>query len=155
MKLLIIIFSFLILLLPSCEEIGFYERSVVIKEHQWKRSDTIRGEFNISDTAQSYDIFLVLRHTDAYQYNNIWLEFGLAGQTDSLYVQKLDVLLGSDAYGWEGSGFNDIWEVRKKLTPLPRKFKYPGMYRFRIRQLMRDNPLKHVVSVGIRVQAAR
>jgi gliding motility-associated lipoprotein GldH len=153
-KLLIFLFPF-IFLFSSCEEIDFYEQSVVINEHLWKRGDTIRGEFLISDTTVNYDIFLVLRHTDAYKYNNIWLEMGLKGPSDSLSVQKLDITLGSDAGGWEGSGMNDIREVRKKLTPFPRKFLNPGSYRYQIRQVMRDNPLQHVISVGLRVQAAR
>lgn len=151
----LIFLSSLILLFSSCEEIDFYEQSAAIKNHLWKRADTVRGEFTISDTTVNYDIFLVLRHTDAYKYNNIWLEIGLKGPSDSLSVQKLDIPLGSDAEGWEGTGMNDIWELRKKLTPFPRKFLNPGTYRYHIRQVMRDNPLEHVMSVGLRVQATR
>lgn len=155
MKKLAIILPFIFYFFSSCEEIDFYERSVVIKDHLWKRSDTLQGEFTIRDTTENYDIFLVLRHTDAYKYNNIWLEIGLTGPADSLSVQKLDLSLGSDAGGWEGTGMNDIWEVRKKLTPFPRRFLHPGSYRFMIRQVMRDDPLQHIMGAGIRVQKAR
>lgn len=155
MRQLLVLSLILIVSLSSCEDIGFYEKSFVVRDHLWKRSDRFSGEFLIKDTSDTYDIFLVLRHTDAYKYNNIWLEIGLSGSSDSLVMQKLDIPLGSDAEGWEGTGMNDIWEVRKKLTPFPRKFLHPGKYRFSIRQVMRDNPLGDVISAGIRVQAAR
>ncbi|MCP9750434.1 gliding motility lipoprotein GldH [Ferruginibacter sp. HRS2-29] len=99
-------------------------------------------------------IYIVLRHSDAYQYNNIWLNVGLQSPGDSMYTQKVDLSLGSDAAGWEGSGMGDIWEVRKLLNSKPSRFKRNGEYNFKIQQLMRDNPLANVMSAGLRVEKA-
>jgi gliding motility-associated lipoprotein GldH len=92
----------------------------------------------------------VLRHTDAYKYNNIWLNVGLQAPGDSMRYQKLNIELATDATGWEGSGMNDIWEVRKPLFVEPLKHK--GEYHFNITQIMRDNPLANVMSVGLRME---
>ena len=43
---------------------------------------------------------------------------------DSLLDTRLDLSLGTDADGWEGSGMNDIWDVCKKIRGpfrLPKK----------------------------------
>jgi gliding motility-associated lipoprotein GldH len=138
--------------LLGCQTIDLYEKHIPIPGHDWKRSSPLEAQFEIKDTSASYQLFIVIRHTDAYKYNNIWLNVGLQSPGDSMYMQKLNVSLGDDAQGWYGSGMNDIWEVRKPLTDRPRRFVRAGTYKYSISQIMRDNPLKHVMGVGIRVE---
>ena len=71
-----------------------------------------------------------------------------------MHFQHADLSLANDATGWEGSGMNDIWEVRKLLNGRPRRFVKAGEYRFSITQIMRDNPLPGIISAGLRVQKA-
>lgn len=136
----------------SCRQIAVYEKNTPIPNYQWQSSFAATGSFTIEDTTAFYNVSIVLRHTDEYAYNNIWLNVGLQSPGDSMYLQKIDLSLGSDASGWEGSGMNDIWEVRKLLNGQARRFKKPGTYQFKILQLMRDEPLKHVMSAGLRVE---
>ena len=136
----------------SCTQIDIFEKNTVIPKYEWQQSFTAKGDFIISDTTSAYSIYLVLRHTDAYQYNNIWLNIGLQPPGDSLKIQKVNLILGDDAIGWEGAGTNDIWELRKLLNGAPRRFKQPGKYSFSISQIMRDNPLLHIMSVGLRIE---
>ncbi len=141
-----------LLFLASCKQIDVFEKNTVIPDYQWKSDFKVSGSFTISDTISAYSIYLVLRHTDAYQYNNIWLNIGLQPPGDSLQKQKIDIKLGDDANGWEGTGMNDIWEVRKLLNGEPRRFKKPGYYYFEITQIMRDNPLPEMMSAGLRIE---
>jgi gliding motility-associated lipoprotein GldH len=136
----------------GCKTMDLYEKHIPIPAHEWKRETLLKGSFTISDTTAEYQLFLVLRHTDAYAYNNIWLNMGLQSPGDTMFIQKLNLALGDDAQGWFGTGMNDIWEVRKPLTDRPRKFVKPGTYNYSIAQIMRDNPLKQVMSAGIRVE---
>jgi gliding motility-associated lipoprotein GldH len=140
------------LFLNSCTQIDIFEKNTVIPKYEWQQNFTAKGDFIISDTNSAYSIYLVLRHTDAYQYNNIWLNIGLQPPGDSMRTQKINLVLGDDANGWEGAGTNDIWEVRKLLNGAPRRFKQSGKYSFSISQIMRDNPLLHIMSVGLRIQ---
>ncbi len=125
----------------SCKQIDVFEKNTVIPNYEWNSSFTVSGNFIIKDTVSTYSIYLVFRHTDAYQYNNIWLNIGLQPPGDSLYMQKIDLKLGDDATGWEGTGMNDIWEVRKLLNGEPKRFKKAGNYNYSISHIMRDNPL--------------
>jgi len=153
-------FPFLFVLLAagmfnSCRQIDVFEKNISIPKYEWNSSFGADGTFIIEDTLASYNLSIVLRHTDAYAYNNIWLNVGLQSPQDTMYFQKIDLSLGSDATGWEGTGMNDIWEVRKLLNGRPRRFKKAGEYRFRINHIMRDEPLPYIMSVGLRVEKAK
>ncbi len=140
------------MLFAGCTPLQVYEKHVGIPSYEWKSDFAAKGSFTIQDTTAPYNIYLVLRHTDAYKYNNIWLNIGFQAPDDSMFVEKREVSLGSDATGWLGAGMNDIWEMRKVLNEAPRKFRKKGTYFFSIQQIMRDNPLLHIMSVGIRVE---
>ena len=140
------------LFLFSCTQIDVYESHTVIPKQKWQQSFSAQGDFIIQDTSAAYSIYLVLRHTDAYQYNNIWLNIGLQPPGDRMQIQKVNLVLGNDADGWEGNGMNDIWELRKLLNGAPRRFKKPGKYSFSISQIMRDDPLPNIMSVGLRIE---
>lgn len=143
----------LLLLIVSCkQQVGVFEKNTTIPSFSWKKNIAATGTFSITDTLGSYNIYLVLRHTDAYQYNNIWLNVGLKSPGDSIYFQKVNLSLGNDANGWEGTGMNDIWEVRKLLSGQSRRFIKKGEYQFEIRHIMREDPLKEIMSAGFRVE---
>lgn len=149
---LLMTMAFYILLIASCTQIEVFEKNAVIPNHEWHSHLAVKGSFEIKDTINKYNIYLVLRHTDAYQYNNIWLSIGLQSPGDSMFKQKTDLTLGNDANGWEGTGMDDIWELRKLLTGEPRRFKKSGQYNYSIEQIMRDDPLRHIMNIGIRVE---
>lgn len=140
------------LVLVSCTQIEIFEKNTAIPGYEWQQGFSATGDFVINDTVSAFSIYLVLRHTDAYKYNNIWLNIGLQPPGDSMRVQKINLLLGDDVNGWEGAGMNDIWEVRKLLNGAPRRFKQAGKYKFTISQIMRDDPLLHIMSVGLRIE---
>lgn len=140
--------------LSSCRQVDVYEKNKVIPKMEWHQSFAAEGSFDITDTLATYSLGVVLRHTDAYDYNNIWLNVGLQAPGDTMMYQKIDLRLGSDAQGWEGAGMNDIWEVRKPLNAAPRRFIKAGTYQFKIFQVMRDEPLRNVMSAGLRVEKA-
>ncbi len=153
-KFLITYFLFLISYLSGCKQIDVFERNASIPKHEWNYNFQPSFEFNIADTSVRYNLYVVLRHTDAYKYNNIWLNIGRQFPADSMRFQRFDLQLGDDAKGWEGTGMDDIWEVRKLITNGPQQFRKPGKYKFVIGQIMRENPLPNILSVGIRMEKA-
>ena len=142
------------LLTISCRHIDVYEKNTSIAHYKWQHNTRVTGSFIITDTSSAYNFYIVLRHLDAYKYNNIWLHAGLQAPADTMFFQNINLTLASDATGWEGSGMNDIWEVRKLLNGQPKRFKKTGEYKFNISHIMRDDPLPGIMSVGMRVQKA-
>ena len=141
--------------LTACSKIEVFEKNISIPKHSWQYSLQPVFDFNITDTSSLYNLYIVLRHTDAYRYNNIWLNVGSQSPADTMRYQRFDLQLGSDATGWEGTGMDDIWELRKSITKGPFKFNKTGDYKFSIAQVMRENPLPEIVSVGVRVEKVK
>lgn len=148
--------NFLLIILSlyfiSCTQIGVFEKTTQIPAQSWFYDNKPSFTFTITDTAAAYNVYIVLRHTDAYNYNNIWLTIGSQAPGDTMHYQNMNIELATDAKGWEGTGMDDIFEIRKNITPGPVPFKKAGDYTFTISQIMRENPLKHILNVGIRVE---
>ncbi len=139
----------------SCVKIDLYEKDVAIPRQQWYYNNTPSFTFDITDTTSMYNLYIVLRHTDAFEYNNIWLRLGTKTPGDTTEYQNLNLSLATDANGWDGTGTDDIFEVRKNITPGPVPFRRPGQYTFSIAQIMRENPLKHVLDIGLRIEKVK
>ena len=136
----------------SCAKIGLFEKTTHIPSQSWSYDFKPSFTFTITDTSSSYNVYIVVRHTDAYNYNNLWLTVGSKGPGDTVRSQNINIELGNDMKGWEGTGMDDIFEVRKNITPGPVPFKKAGEYTFTVSQIMRENPLLHILNVGIRVE---
>ncbi len=140
----------------SCRQLDVYEKNVSVSNYQWKSSFVPGFDFEITDTASEYNLYIVLRHTDAYHYNNIWLNItGMIDKDTLVTAPHVEMLLGSEDKGWEGTGMDDIWEVRKAINTKPVPFKKKGLYHFKVAQVMREDPLANVISVGMRVERIR
>jgi gliding motility-associated lipoprotein GldH len=134
-----------------------FEKDVAIPGQQWESSFKPRIDFTIKDqdTTALYNIYLVLRHSDAYNYNNIWVQGTVRQPGDTATkTQRYDLTLATNDKGWLGSGMDDIYEQRILIQP-ETKFRRPGTYSFMLEQIMREDPLKHVLNVGVRVEKAK
>ncbi len=141
--------------ISSCGKIDLYEKQAEVPSQQWFYSNVPSFSFNVSDTASLYNIYIIVRHTDAYNYNNIWLKLGSKAPNDTFHFQNINLQLATDAGGWEGTGTDDIFEVRKSITRGPLPLKKAGTYIFSIAQIMRENPLRHILNIGIRVERVK
>jgi gliding motility-associated lipoprotein GldH len=139
-------------LIASCGTIDVFEKNVSVPGHEWSNAFKPEISFEIKDTTSMYNIFVVFRHTDAYRYKNIWMNVYTQIPGDTLRKQRLDLLLATDDRGWLGSGMDDIFEHRIRITSAPQQLSRPGLYKFRLEHIMREEPLKHVMNVGIRVE---
>jgi len=149
-------FVFLIsYIFSSCTTIDLYEKNVSIPHHAWRSDFKPSFTFTIKDTTVPYQLFLVLRHNEKYNYNNIYINL-LTKQPGQDSIQKIrfDLLLATNEKGWLASGMDDIYEHRIPLTPQGQNFyfKKAGDYTFVIEQIMREDPLQNVLNVGIRIE---
>ena len=143
-----------ITILVSCKSIDLYEKSVTIPGHAWRSGYKPAFTFTIKDTSTPYQLFVVLRHTDKYRYNNIYLNLYIKQPgEDSTRTARYDLVLANDE-GWLGSGMDDIYEHRIALTPIGGEFYFrkPGDYTFTLEQLMREDPLENVLNAGLRIE---
>jgi gliding motility-associated lipoprotein GldH len=148
-----LILVFLCSLLTSCiPTLDVFERDILIPKQQWQSNFKPQIHFNIEDTASLYNIYLVIRHADAYNYNNIWIKASVQQPGDPVSrSQQYNVTLATNEKGWLGSGMDDIYEQRILIQPQT-KFLKAGDYLFTLEQIMREDPLQHVFSAGLRIE---
>lgn len=146
---------FLAFQFSSCTRIDLYEKVVAVPQQHWSSSFKPVFTFTITDTVSPYQLFLLVRHTEKYNYNNLWVAITTkVPGTDSSYKAQYEVPLASNEKGWLATGMDDLYDHRIALTPPNQKFyfKKPGTYTFTIEQVMREDPLDQVMNIGLRIE---
>lgn len=143
-------FILALVICSACGKINIYEKTVAFPDHSWKSTEKPSFTFEITDTTALYNIFLVLRHEDAYNYNNIWVTLTLNGPEEKVAIRR-EFILGNNRQGWLGSGLDDIFEHRIPFNKTPTPLK-KGVYTFTLQQDMREDPLRHILNAGVRVE---
>ena len=139
------------LFLSSCQTMDLYERVVPIPKQEWKADFRPQFTFQIKDTQSHYDVFVVLRHNEKYEFNNIWisLTYQLKGQPPVTNQYELPL---ANNEGWMGTAMDDLYEHRIRITPPEGITLRQGEYTFTIAQIMRKDPLENVLNVGLRIE---
>lgn len=151
MKPVALLFTALLLSLAACTDIGVYERQHFFKNNEWLSSDQPQFAFTITDTSALYHIFIAVRHEDRYRYNNLWLAVSTQSPGDTIKTQQLNLLLADNKKGWLGTGMDDIFDHRIRITRTAQKLR-AGAYTFRLKQMMREDPLPAILNAGIRIE---
>ncbi|MEI8109820.1 MAG: gliding motility lipoprotein GldH [Chitinophagia bacterium] len=140
-----------IVLTVGCRQLNVFEQLHPFPNHEWASADSCIFRFRITDTAARYHIYAILRHEDAYHFNNIWMEVGTQPPRDTLKKQTVMLTLGDNTKGWLGVGMDDVFDQRIRITrnPIPL---VAGEYTFTLKQIMREDPLQNVLQAGIRVE---
>ncbi len=146
------------LVMASClpTKMDTYEKNQEIPGHQW--SYQYKPVFDVTvkpeDTAFLYNIYVNIRHQDAYPYSNIWVMVNTQFPGDTTqHPRRVELPLADVSGKWLGSGLDDIYEHRIPIQENAILNK-PGTYHFTFEQNMRQNPLPYVMNVGLRVEKA-
>ena len=134
---------------------GVFEKNQTFDNHDWPSSLKPDIAFEITDTVSLYNIYIVLRHTDAYHYNNIYVRATVKEPGDPHGKSgDYDLQLATNNNGWIGTAMDDIYDARLLIQPKTR-FRKSGVYHVTLEQLMREDPLKYILSAGLRVERAQ
>lgn len=150
---LILLFVVCTLCLTACTTVDLYEKTVSLKDEQWSSSYKPEFNFTIKDTLSQYQVYFVIRHTQKYNFKNIWVNYYYQPPSDTLHKETQEFPLATNK-GWLGTGMDDIYEHRIKLSENPGKLK-AGEYKFILENIMREDPLQHVLNVGIRIEKVK
>ncbi len=83
-RFLVVIAVVCVVVLSACGKVNLFEKLKSFPKHEWAARDTASFDIAIKDSAL-YKFFVVIRHTDAYRFNNIWLNITLT-DPDSTYL---------------------------------------------------------------------
>ena len=144
----------LLSVLGSCkDETVITDTNQSLSSHNWSYIQKINIPVLIADEKPGYNLYLNLRHSADYKYANI---FVLIHQTDPQgrrTSERREFKLALPDGEWLGSGSGNMYSYQLLLKE---NYHFPskGNYIFEIEQNMRDNPLREVTDVGMRVERA-
>jgi len=135
----------------SCETNDTFEKMAFFGKQEWSSKEQPSFDFEVTDTTARYRFYFVIRHTDAYRWNNVWANITVKSPDSSFQLKREFIL--SDNKKWLGTAIDDIIEQRipfeKNNDGIPLK---KGKYTFTLQQVMREDPLQSVLNAGIRVE---
>ncbi|HTN46755.1 MAG TPA: gliding motility lipoprotein GldH [Flavipsychrobacter sp.] len=140
--------------LNGCMPSPYYQKSYTLPGNEWAYSHAPAFKFEIDDTAAMYNLYFIIRHTEAYPFSNIWLWIYTKQPGEKTFQKsRIEIPLAEPSGKWLGRGMGEIWEQRMPITQdnQPMVFSKPGIYEIRFEQNMRINPLPEILQVGLRV----
>lgn len=142
---------FLGLFLTACNNAGETVTMQSVDSNTWDKSKTQLLNFEILDHQNPKNIIFIIRNNNDYPYSNLRVFGTIIGQ-DKKILRKdtLNFTLAKPNGQWLGSGFGDVKEVMYQYKT---DFQFPknGHYQFEVTQAMRNEKLKGIEDVGIKI----
>ena len=151
MRLVVGISLVLSLFLMSCFDLPYYSESHVVDLSGWESTDSLRFDFNISDSITRYDCAIDLSHTGDYPFSNIYLFVDIEFPNGKNRVDTVHITLADRTGKWYGSGLGDMTSLGVTFKS-GIAFPITGDYRVTITHGMRNDPLEGITDLGFRIE---
>tara|TARA_B100001146_G_scaffold225257_1_gene249098 strand:- start:24580 stop:25065 length:486 start_codon:yes stop_codon:yes gene_type:complete len=146
-------------LLTACNSNVIESDTRSIASAVWEKNDTISFAVQPKDSLQSYDMFLQVRNTNNYPFNNLFLIVSMEFPHGKVVTDTLEYKMANPDGSWLGTGFgtikeNKLW-YKEGIT-----FFEGGTYNLRITHAVRNNgevdgvtALEGISDVGYSIEA--
>jgi gliding motility-associated lipoprotein GldH len=129
------------------------DQNTPVINRNWSYLERFGYDVKIDDERSLYNLYMNLRVTADYKYSNLFVLISQTGPNKKRIVKRYELKLANKYGEWLGAGSGNLYSYQVSfLTDY--KFPAKGVYRFEIEQNMRDNPLRDVNDVGLRVEKA-
>ncbi len=155
--------SVCVILMTSCDSNAVYDiyKSV---PNKWHKDSVASFSFKAPDTIKNYNLYVNLRNTNDYKFNNLFLIVELNYPNGKAVKDTLEYKMAAPNGELLGTGFSDVKEnklwYRGYKTPF--KFTENGDYNVSIQHAMRNNGdvkgvenLEGITDIGFRVEQAQ
>lgn len=136
----------------SCESPALYDRYQAMDNSIWEEDKEYFFSFEITDISIPYNLTLEVRNNNLYPYKNLWVKSTFDQPIGSLQQDTIECILANEYGKWKGSGislFQSSFFIRKNYT-----FSRAGLYTLSFKQMMRDESLKGIQEIGLRITQA-
>ena len=137
----------------ACDSSRVFEKNEDIAKSTWAYADTIGFDVPITDTTSRYNIYVNVRHTNEYEYRNLWIYAHTHFPSGKQLKTRIDLPLADNEGKWYGKGLSEIINTQILIQPKA-MMTDTGTYRFMLEQNMRQNPLPNIMSMGLRIEKA-
>ena len=142
------------LLFLSCSKNVVFSKYYTFKDNEWPIKEKAVFDLEITDTQSLNNVSLMIRHADAYPYNNIFLFVKTVYPDGKITNDTMEVVLGNQKGEWLGSGAGDIFDYK---VPIKKNVRFPlaGKYHFEFEQGMRVDPLPLIMDFGFEIEKSK
>lgn len=145
-----IFFGLSSLLLVSCTDNAVYNNTTTISDKGWFSNDKAVFDIKI-DNPGKYAVYVDVRHTDDYKYSNLFLRMYTKNPDAKMqHTRVVELKLAEKDGRWRGSGSGKLIAHEIFVTD-GLDFSKPGTYRIEFEQFMRDDPLREVSDIGVKL----
>jgi len=136
----------------SCDKQEIYYRFHELKNESWAQNDTL--VFDIDSTSfevnKPYNLTIEVTNSVNYPYQNIWFFTQMNIDNDSIFTNNSNEFKLADEFGkWKGAGFGSLYQSSLPLGQIT--FTEKRNYLIKLEHGMRDEPLKGIDRVGIKI----
>lgn len=149
-KLQILLFTGI--LLGACQTPAVFEQYDHIKNEEWCRGHVVELNASIPDSGR-YMVEILLRHTTDYEMANLWCFVSTRSKATQEIKDTLNIKIAESDGLWlgEGRSIKSLAQpLRHNLVTLPQ-----GSVTFRIEQGMRQDCMKGIKDIGIRIEKVK
>lgn len=144
---------FVSLVFSGCIDNSIIDVNKEIPNTNWSYIKKVSIPVEINDISKPYKLYMNLRHTANYRYSNIFVLIHTIGPDRKRKTERKEFQLAYPDGEWLGSGSANIYSYQL-LFGENIIFSAPGKYLFEFEQNMRDNPLREIRDVGLRIEPA-
>jgi len=145
---------FALLLFAGCDSNRVFEDYTEFSDRSWKINNPASFEFEIRDISKKYNLYYNVRNSLDYPFARLFVQYTLRDSSGTelskklvsnfLFDQKTGRPLGR-------SGLGDVYDNQFLLLE-NQEFKSPGIYKIQLEQFNRQDSLRGILAVGLRVE---
>lgn len=152
LALLVIITAFLF----SCDSQRVFERNTDFTSRYWTVNEKPEFEFEVTDTAQEYNLYCNVRNSLEYPYARIFVNWQLMDSTGRVLEKELAQHMLFHEKTGEPFGETGLGDIYDHQIPLRSRYRFSqsGKFKVVLEQYMRQDTLSGVLAVGIRLEKA-
>lgn len=144
----------------SCDSISVFDEYKSVP-NQWHKDSIISFNVTPPDSINGYNLFINLRDTNDYKYNNLFLIVEMNYPNGKVLKDTLEYKMADPSGKLLGTGFTDVKENKLwyKGYKEPFVFNEAGTYQINIQHAMRQNgqvngidELEGITDIGFRIE---
>jgi gliding motility-associated lipoprotein GldH len=147
---------FLVLLYCACGcgSNSLYENVCDIQKGEWQKNQLVKFDVPIGDTINGYNLYFEIRNVNDYPYSNLFLFVTTTSPNKAVKKDTIELTLADEQGKWLGHGLAGI-RNNEKIFKENIRFPLAGYYKFEIAQGMRDDVLKGIIDVGLKIKKVK
>ncbi len=151
MKKKITFILFIIIGLCSCGKKTIFEKYKKIDNYTWSSDAVISFDVDIKDTTKKYDIYVAVRHSEVYPFDNLYVGVDIFTPAGDKRSKDYYLELRNEDRSFKGDVLGDIWDVKVQIMKNA-SFNSKGVHKFDISNLMQYINLPDVMEIGLIVE---